>query len=258
MSTKPGHRWEQAGNWVRSAVGRRDPNRTSGGSRLANRTRNIVAALLALVWVCSGLSVMASSPNVPAGRSVVAKAPVGTHECSRDQARGYATCVVPRRTDTLTRIHRPTKTTEVAAPSSNAVASRTTQRAGDKTVDQNSTPRNPQRLTISQRGSALGTIVATAATSGVARITCPPACEQDYPEGTSVTFRASDQPGVRLVGWNTAGCPGTGPCTVRMSRDLTVSPEFVKAPLSAGTLPGWFTGAPPGWLAGPPEHTRIH
>ncbi len=70
--------------------------------------------------------------------------------------------------------------------------------------------------------AAPGTVISTPA-----GIDCTATCAQLYPDGTVVTLRAVPPPGSVFAGWSgTAGCAGTGLCTVTIAADVTVLAAF--------------------------------
>jgi len=58
-------------------------------------------------------------------------------------------------------------------------------------------------------------------------ISCEGDCRQDYEHGTRVTLRAEpSSPASTFESWSVGSCEGTGPCTVRMTKNRTVTARF--------------------------------
>jgi hypothetical protein len=77
-------------------------------------------------------------------------------------------------------------------------------------------------VSIADAGSGSGTV------SGDG-ISCPGTCSNTYPQGTRVTLTATPAPGSTFKAWAGA-CTGTGPCTVTMGANHTVSAAFFAPP----------------------------
>jgi hypothetical protein len=76
-------------------------------------------------------------------------------------------------------------------------------------------------LTVETDGDG-GTV--TSVPSG---IDCGRSCRGSFAEGTTVTLTATTVKDAAFVGWRgAAGCSGTGPCTVAMSEDRSVTAVF--------------------------------
>ncbi len=105
-------------------------------------------------------------------------------------------------------------------------------------------------LTVNKTGTgaASGTV-----TSTPAGINCGAVCTASFPAGSLVTLTAATAGGATFTGWSGGGCSGTGPCTVTMNGNQTVTANF-NAPLGtntltvnkAGTGTGTVTSAPAG------------
>ena len=83
---------------------------------------------------------------------------------------------------------------------------------------------DPSTKTLSVRvqGTLGGTV-----TSRPRGISCEGDCVQDFEPGTRVTLRAEpSSPASTFEGWSVASCEGTGPCTVRMTKNRTVTARF--------------------------------
>ena len=63
--------------------------------------------------------------------------------------------------------------------------------------------------------------------SSPAGIACGTACDARFDRNTTVTLTATPASGSVFGGWSGGGCSGTGPCTVTMSSDQTVTATFV-------------------------------
>lgn len=85
------------------------------------------------------------------------------------------------------------------------------------------TPSSSYALTTSTTGT--GTI-----TSNPGGITCGSDCSESYAAGAVVTLTATPQAGATFSGWNGGGCSGTGPCTVTLNANTSVSAGFAGAP----------------------------
>src|SRR5262249_35802655 len=85
-----------------------------------------------------------------------------------------------------------------------------------------------KRLAVARAGTGSGTVHGDPA--GIeAAIACGTACLAHYPPGASVTLTAGAGPGSTFSGWSGGGCSGTGPCTVTLGQDLSVTATFVPA-----------------------------
>jgi len=78
-------------------------------------------------------------------------------------------------------------------------------------------------LTISKSGTGNGTV-----TSSPSGINCGIYCSDTFVKGSPVTMTVKPNQGSYFVGWSGA-CPGTGPCTVTMNANDTVTPIFTLA-----------------------------
>ncbi len=105
-------------------------------------------------------------------------------------------------------------------------------------------------LTVVKSGSGTGRV-----TSAPPGIDCGADCGEAYPPGTEVTLTAAADPASTFTGWSGGGCTGTGPCTLTLASDTTVTAAFAAedpgfAPtltvrrIGAGT--GTVTSAPAG------------
>jgi Divergent InlB B-repeat domain len=75
-------------------------------------------------------------------------------------------------------------------------------------------------LTVARAGDGSGAVAGTG-------ISCPGTCSASYPSGTLVTLIATPASGAAFGGWSGGGCTRTGPCTVTMSSDQTVTATFI-------------------------------
>ena len=66
--------------------------------------------------------------------------------------------------------------------------------------------------------------------SGTGGISCPGSCARTYSSSASptVTLTAAPNAGSRFAGWSGGGCSGTGPCTVKMNANQSVTATFTK------------------------------
>lgn len=76
------------------------------------------------------------------------------------------------------------------------------------------------RLTVNKRGSGVGTV------SGEG-ISCGPACEGVYDEGTRITLTVSPEAGSSFTGWSGNDCSGIGECTLTMGSDKNLTAGLV-------------------------------
>jgi hypothetical protein len=83
----------------------------------------------------------------------------------------------------------------------------------------------PRTLTVTKAGVGSGTV-----TSNPSGITCGSTCSASFDSGTSVTLTAASDPGSTFAGFSGGGCSGTGPCTVIVNADTTVTATFSVAP----------------------------
>lgn len=92
---------------------------------------------------------------------------------------------------------------------------------------------SPHTLTVEKSGTGSGTV-----TSSPAGIDCGSSCStssSSFAAGTAVTLTATPDSGSAFAGWSGGGCSGTGPCTVTMSSDQTVTATFNAQSCAAGT-----------------------
>ncbi len=78
-------------------------------------------------------------------------------------------------------------------------------------------------LTVAKTGSGDGTV-----TSSPAGINCGATCQASFSSSTSVTLTAAADPGSSFAGFSGGGCSGTGPCTVIVNADTTVTATYSK------------------------------
>ena len=76
-------------------------------------------------------------------------------------------------------------------------------------------------LSVTREGSSSGTV-----TSSPAGIDCGTACAATYDSGTVVTLTATPAANATFDGWTGGGCSGTGPCTLTLTADTTVTARF--------------------------------
>jgi Bacterial Ig-like domain (group 3)/Lamin Tail Domain/Divergent InlB B-repeat domain len=100
-------------------------------------------------------------------------------------------------------------------------------------------------LNVNNTGSGTGTV-----TSSPAGITCPNTCSASYSNGTSVTLTATAAGGSTFTGWS-GDCSGTGPCTVTMNANHSVTATFTAVAQTLnvtknGTGTGNVTSSPAG------------
>ena len=101
-------------------------------------------------------------------------------------------------------------------------------------------------LQVSKNGTGSGTV-----TSSPSGISCGMTCSRSFSGGTTVTLTAVPGSGSVFAGWSGGGCTGTGPCTVQINNNLTVSAAFNTSASSANqpltfiesTLPDGNVGA---------------
>jgi hypothetical protein len=77
------------------------------------------------------------------------------------------------------------------------------------------------RFTLSVNREGSGTV-----TSNPAGIDCGNTCSAAYNSGTPVTLTATPDFLFAFAGWSGGGCSGTGPCTVTMTANTTVTARF--------------------------------
>jgi len=76
-------------------------------------------------------------------------------------------------------------------------------------------------LSVTREGTSSGTV-----TSSPAGINCGTACAATYDSGTVVTLTATPAANATFDGWSGGGCAGTGPCTLTLTTDTTVTARF--------------------------------
>jgi ELWxxDGT repeat protein len=83
-------------------------------------------------------------------------------------------------------------------------------------------------LNVTKAGTGSGTV-----TSGPAGIDCGNDCSKRYAASRRVTLTAREDGDSRFTGWTDGPCSGTGPCTVTMNADASVTANFDRLPPSA-------------------------
>jgi DNA-binding beta-propeller fold protein YncE len=96
----------------------------------------------------------------------------------------------------------------------------------------------PRTLTVAIVGQ--GTI---AADHG-AISSCAATCSGTYLDGETVTLRATPAPGYGFAGFSGGGCGGTGPCTLFVSADSTLTANFAATPAPPSPGPYLRLGKP--------------
>ena len=81
-------------------------------------------------------------------------------------------------------------------------------------------PGPTQTLTVDKNGGGAGTV-----SSSPSGVQCGTTCASPFPQGTTVTLNATPNAGSTFSGWGSV-CPGTGPCAVTLSNDMTVPANF--------------------------------
>ncbi|HJT21081.1 MAG TPA: CARDB domain-containing protein [Nitrospira sp.] len=111
---------------------------------------------------------------------------------------------------------------------------------------------NTSRLTVVESGGGSGTV-----TSSPSGINCGSACFSNFATGSTVVLTATASGGSTFAGWSGGICSGTGPCTVVMSADQTVTATFnppanslTLTVVEAGTGSGTITSTPAGITCG--------
>jgi 6-phosphogluconolactonase (cycloisomerase 2 family) len=94
------------------------------------------------------------------------------------------------------------------------------------------------RLNVVSAGTGAGEV-----SSAPAGIGCPETCSYAYEPGTQVALSANTNAGSRFLGWEGAGCSGTGTCQVTMGSETTVTASFEKLPLLSVSLVGSGSGS---------------
>ncbi|MGH2359940.1 MAG: SBBP repeat-containing protein [bacterium] len=89
------------------------------------------------------------------------------------------------------------------------------------TVTFNLLPGAQPILKVTKTGTGSGTV-----TSSPAGINCGMDCSESYPSGQAVTLTAMADAGSTFNGWSGGGCTGTGPCTVTLVANTTVTASF--------------------------------
>ena len=104
-------------------------------------------------------------------------------------------------------------------------------------------------LSVTSSGSGSGTV-----TSSPTGIACSTACTGSFPSGALVTLTATPSETSAFTGWSGGGCSGTGPCTLTLTSDTSVTAVFDLRTASSFTLTiaiggsagGTVTSSPPG------------
>ena len=104
-------------------------------------------------------------------------------------------------------------------------------------------------LSVTSSGSGSGTV-----TSSPTGIACSTACTGSFTSGALVTLTATPSETSAFMGWSRGGCSGTGPCTLTLTSDTSVTAVFDLRTASSFTLTvaiggsagGTVTSSPPG------------
>jgi hypothetical protein len=104
------------------------------------------------------------------------------------------------------------------------------------------TPPTTFKLTVGLTGSGTGTVTGPG-------VNCPVDCNETYPAGTVVTLTATPDSASTFIGWSGA-CSGTGPCTLAMNADQSVTARF-EPKLTTATLTVAITGSGTGSVTAP-------
>jgi 6-phosphogluconolactonase (cycloisomerase 2 family) len=94
------------------------------------------------------------------------------------------------------------------------------------------------RLNVVSAGTGAGEV-----TSTPAGIACPETCSYAYEAGAQVALSAGANAGSRFLGWQGAGCSGTGACQVTVGSEATVTASFEKLPVLSVSLAGSGSGS---------------
>ncbi|HEU4683352.1 MAG TPA: hypothetical protein VFS39_02465 [Nitrospira sp.] len=105
---------------------------------------------------------------------------------------------------------------------------------------------NTSQLTVVKAGGGSGTV-----TSSPNGISCGSACTANFSTGSTVVLTATASGGSTFVGWSGGLCTGTGPCTVAMDGDRTVTATF-NPPANGATLTVTKMGAGTGSVSSVP------
>ena len=84
-------------------------------------------------------------------------------------------------------------------------------------------------LTVAKAGSGTGTVTGPG-------ISCGTDCTQAVSGGTAVPLAAAPGAGSTFAGWSGGGCTGTGPCTVSLVANTTVTATFTQPTASVTGL----------------------
>jgi hypothetical protein len=85
----------------------------------------------------------------------------------------------------------------------------------------------PASVALDVEASGRGTV-----RSDPAGIDCGGSCTASFREGRRITLTASASAGAAFVRWDGGGCEGTGPCSVTLERDTSVTAVFDAVPLT--------------------------
>ena len=88
------------------------------------------------------------------------------------------------------------------------------------------------QLAVQTSGDGQGSISSTPA-----GINCSPTCSANFASGTKVTLNASPMSNFYFSGWSGA-CSGTGPCSVMLNQNTTVTATFSAFPMLTVSLAG--------------------
>jgi len=86
---------------------------------------------------------------------------------------------------------------------------------------------------LEETGAACFNLSVTSTGSGTVSsspvgIDCGGDCSESYADSASVTLTAAQAPGSIFTGWSGGGCSGTGPCTVTLNANASVTATFNK------------------------------
>jgi hypothetical protein len=80
-------------------------------------------------------------------------------------------------------------------------------------------------LSLTVSGSGTGTV-----TTNPGWVSCSSDCSRKFAQGTAVTLTAHPDPASSFSGWSGGGCSGTGPCSLTLISDQTVTATFDLTP----------------------------
>ena len=173
-----------------------------------------VSAAFSLKPFTLSVAVVSQMTTAGTGSGRVTSSPIGI-DCGVDCSESYQSGT----TVTLTGVPAPNSLFSGWSGACSGVASCSVTLTADRSVTATFTAGTTYTLTVGMTGSGY-------VQSNPGGINCGADCSEPYASGTSVTLTASPLPGYNFEGWSGGGCSGTGPCTITLNANASVTANF--------------------------------